>query len=213
MSPLADKQSCHEAATGATESAKLALAVCPRAQPCRRTGQRNIPCKPSSFVKVTPTHPELLQGGLTTPPSTTLAGVTSHCPSVVSSPPPAWMTPHTPSLQPFTFDDGALLSSRGGERPYIPCARTFSSSMEANKMQVLPESHLSASSASRSQSIYCEWMSLSGGGGYCCFLFFWRHLGNLLPPVLFGGTWAILLLHQISHAGIWDWVRSELHTQ
>ncbi len=38
VSPLADKRSCHEAATRATASAKLALAVCPRAQPCRRTG-------------------------------------------------------------------------------------------------------------------------------------------------------------------------------
>ncbi len=82
VSPLADEQSCHEAAAKDTASAKLVLVVCPRALPHRRTGQRNIPRAPSSFVKVAPTHPELFQGGLTTPPSTTLAGVTSPCRSV-----------------------------------------------------------------------------------------------------------------------------------
>jgi hypothetical protein len=83
VSPLADEQSCHKAAAGDTALAKLALAVCPRAQPCHHTGRRNILRAPSSFIEVAPTHPELLQGGLTTPPSTTLAGATSPCCSVV----------------------------------------------------------------------------------------------------------------------------------
>ena len=60
-------------AAGATASSKLALAVRPRARHRRRTGQRNIPCVPSCFVEVAPTHPELLQGGLPTPTSTMLA--------------------------------------------------------------------------------------------------------------------------------------------
>ena len=38
----------------------------------------------------------------------------SPCRSVVSSTPPGWTTPDTPSLQPFTFDDGAFHSSGGG---------------------------------------------------------------------------------------------------
>jgi len=38
--------------------------VRPRARPRRRTGRRNIPRAPSSFVDVAPTHPELLQGGI-----------------------------------------------------------------------------------------------------------------------------------------------------
>jgi hypothetical protein len=84
VSPLADEQSCHEAAAGATALAKLALAVRPRARPRRHTCRRNIPRTPSSFVEVAPTHPELLQGGLTTPLSTTLAGATSPCRSVVN---------------------------------------------------------------------------------------------------------------------------------
>ncbi len=41
-----------------------------------------------------------------------------------------------------------------------------------------------ATSALRSPPIYCEWMGLSGRGEFCCFLFFWRHVGNLLLPVL-----------------------------
>jgi hypothetical protein len=113
-SPLADEQSCHEAAAGATASAKLALAVRPRVRPCRRTGRRNIPRAPSFFVKVAPTHPELLQAGLPTPTSTMLAQAISPCCSVVSSPMPVSTTPHTPSLHPFTFDDGTHLSSGGG---------------------------------------------------------------------------------------------------
>ncbi len=88
--------------------------VCPRARPCRRTGRRNIPRVPSSFVKVAPTHPKLLQGGLPTPTSTILARTTSPCCSVVSSPTPASTTLHTPSLHPFTFDDANILSSGGG---------------------------------------------------------------------------------------------------
>ena len=73
VSPLANEQSCQEAAAGATASAKLALAVRPRARPRRCTGQCNIPRAPSCFVEVAPTHPELLQGGLPTPTSTMLA--------------------------------------------------------------------------------------------------------------------------------------------
>ena len=88
--------------------------VRPRARPRRRTGRRNIPRAPSSFVDVAPTHPELLQGGHPTPTSPMLARATSLCRSVVSSPTPASTTPHTPSLHPFTFDDGTLLSSGGG---------------------------------------------------------------------------------------------------
>ena len=88
--------------------------VRPRARPRRRTGRRNIPRAPSSSAAVAPTHPDILQGGLPTPTSTTLAGATSPCRSVVSSTPPGWTTPDTPSLQPFTFDDGALHSSGGG---------------------------------------------------------------------------------------------------
>jgi hypothetical protein len=83
VSPLADERSCHEATAGVTASAKLALAVRPRARPRRCTGRCNIPRAPSSFVEVATTHPELLQGGLTTPPSTTLEGATSPCCSVV----------------------------------------------------------------------------------------------------------------------------------
>ena len=88
--------------------------VRPRARPRRRTGRRNIPRAPSSFVKVAPTHPELLQGGLPTPTPTMLARATSPCCSVVSSPTPASTTPHPPSLHPFTFDDGTIHSSEGG---------------------------------------------------------------------------------------------------
>ena len=86
----------------------------PRARPHHRTGRRNIPRAPSSYVAVAPTHPELLLGGRPTPTSITLAGETSPCCSVVSSTPPGWTTPHTPSLQPFTFDEGALHTSGGG---------------------------------------------------------------------------------------------------
>jgi hypothetical protein len=88
--------------------------VRPRARPCRRTGWRNIPRAPSSYVAVAPTHPELLQGGLPTPTSITLAGATSPCCSMVSSTLPGWTTSHTPSLQPFTFDEGAVHTSGGG---------------------------------------------------------------------------------------------------
>ena len=88
--------------------------VRPRARPRRRTGRRNIPRAPSSFVEVAPTHPELLQGRLPTPTFITLAGATSPCCSVVSSTPPGWTTSHTPSLQPFTFDEGAVPTSGGG---------------------------------------------------------------------------------------------------
>ena len=52
VSPLADERSWHEAAAGAIASTKLALAVRPRARPCRCTGRRNIPRAPSSFVEV-----------------------------------------------------------------------------------------------------------------------------------------------------------------
>ena len=76
--------------------------VRPRARPHRRTGRRTIPRAPSLYVTVTPTHPELL------------AGATSPCCLVVLSTPPGWTTPHTPSLQPFTFDEGALHTSGGG---------------------------------------------------------------------------------------------------
>ena len=114
VSPLADERSSHEAAAGATASAKLALAVRPHARPRRRTGRCNIPRAPSCFVEVAPTHPELLQGGLPTPTSTMLARATSPSCSVVSSPTPAPTTPHTPSLHPFTFDDGTLHTSGGG---------------------------------------------------------------------------------------------------
>ena len=88
--------------------------VRPRAQPRRRTGRRNIPRAPSPYVAVAPTHPELLQGGLPAPTSITLAEATSPCCSMVSSTPPGWTTSHTPSLQPFTFDDGAIHTSWGG---------------------------------------------------------------------------------------------------
>jgi hypothetical protein len=99
--------------------------VRPRARPCRRTGRRNIPRAPSSFVEVAPTHPELLQGGLPTPTSTMLARATSPCCSVVSSPTPASTTPHPPSLHPFTFDDGTIHSSEGGNaHPF--CAQGLS---------------------------------------------------------------------------------------
>ena len=81
--------------------------VSPRARPRRCTGRRNIPRAPSSYVAVAPTHPELLQGGLPTPTSITFC-------LVVSSTPPGWTTSHTPSLQPFTFDEGAVHTSRGG---------------------------------------------------------------------------------------------------
>ena len=113
-SPLADEQSRHEGADRAATLSTLALVVRPHAQPRRRTGRRHTPRTSSSFVEVAPTYPGLLQGGLTTPPPTTLVGTTSPSRSVVSSTPPAWMIPHTPCLQPFSFDEGALLSSGGG---------------------------------------------------------------------------------------------------
>jgi len=109
VNPLADERICHEADARATASAKLELVVHPRAQLCRRTGQRNIPCVPSCFIEVASTIPELLQGGLPTPTSTMLAQAISPCRSVVSSPMPVLTTPHTPSLHLFTFDDGTLL--------------------------------------------------------------------------------------------------------
>jgi len=97
--------------------------VRPRARPRRRTGRRNVPRAPSSSVAVAPNHPDLLQGGLPTPTSTTLTGATSPCRSVVSSTPPGWTTPDTPSLQPFTFDGGAVHSSGGGNaHPIRACA-------------------------------------------------------------------------------------------
>jgi hypothetical protein len=124
-SPLVDKQSRHEGADRAATLATLALAALPRARPCHRTGRRHTSRAPSSFVEVAPTHPELSQGGLTTPPSTTLAGATSPSRLVVSSTPPAWTTPHTPSLQPFSFDEGAFLSYGGGNaHPF--CAQGLS---------------------------------------------------------------------------------------
>ena len=88
--------------------------VRPRARPRRCTGRRNIPQAPNSYVAVAPAHPKLLQGGLPTPTSTMLARATSPCCSVVSSPTPASTTPHPPSLHPFTFDDGPIHSSEGG---------------------------------------------------------------------------------------------------
>jgi hypothetical protein len=65
-----------------------------------------------------------------------------------------------------------------------------------------------ATSAPRSQPVYCEWMGLSGGGGFFCNLFFWRHflgdkfLGGRLPSFCFPFfwffwltvTWCIVLL-------------------
>ena len=71
---------------------------------------------------VAPTHPELLQGGLPTPTSTMLAGATSPCCLVVLSTPHGWTTSHTPSLKPFTFNEGALHSSEGGNA-YPFCAQ------------------------------------------------------------------------------------------
>jgi len=52
VSPLADERRSHEANAGAIASTKLVLAVCPRARPRRRTGRRNIPQAPISFVEV-----------------------------------------------------------------------------------------------------------------------------------------------------------------
>jgi hypothetical protein len=99
--------------------------VCPCTRPRRRTGRRNIPRAPSSSVEVPHTHPNLLPGGLSTPTSTMLARTPTPCRSVVSSPTPASTTPHTPSLHSFTFEDGTLLSSRGGKaHPF--CARGLS---------------------------------------------------------------------------------------
>ncbi len=92
--------------------------VRPRARPRRRTGRRNIPRAPSSYVAVAPTHPELLQGGLPTPTSISLAGATSPCCSMVSSTLPGWTTSHTPSLQPFTFNQGAVHTSGGGKNAH-----------------------------------------------------------------------------------------------
>jgi hypothetical protein len=118
VSPLADERSCHEAAAGATASAKLALAVRPRARPRRRTGRCNIPCAPSSFIKVTPTHPELLQGGLPTPTQTKLAQATSPCPSEVSSTTPYLTTPHTPSLFPSNLVGFTVSMAGGNAHPF-----------------------------------------------------------------------------------------------
>ncbi len=69
FSKAADEGRRHEAATHraaarADALAELALAVGPRAQPCRRTGRRYIPCAPSSSIEVpSPTHPNLMPGG------------------------------------------------------------------------------------------------------------------------------------------------------
>ena len=51
-----------------------------------------------------------------------------------------------------------------------------------------------ATSAPRSQPIYCAWMGLRGDGEFCCFLFFWRHAGILLLPVLLETLGGFLLL-------------------
>jgi hypothetical protein len=115
VNPIANERSCHKAAARAPALAKLALVVRPSAHSRLCTGRRNIPRAPSSFVKVAPhTHPNLLPGVLPTPTLTMLARATSPCRSVVSSPTPALTTPHTPSLHPFTFIHGTLLSSGGG---------------------------------------------------------------------------------------------------
>jgi hypothetical protein len=88
--------------------------VRPRARPRRRTGRRHVPRAPSSSISVAPTHPRQLQGGLPMPTSNTSAGATSPSCSVVSPTPTGWTTPLTPSLQPFTIDEGVLLTSGGG---------------------------------------------------------------------------------------------------
>ncbi len=61
-----------------------------------------------------------------------------------------------------------------------------------------------ATSAPCSQPIYCEWMGLSGGGGFCCFWFFWRHLGDFVASCSFGGTWGILLLPGSFGSTFWE---------
>ncbi len=138
--------------------------VRPRARPCRHTGRRNIPQAPSSSAAVAPTHPDILQVGLPTLTSTTLAGATSPCRSVVSSTPPGWTTPDTPSLQPFTFDDGALHSSGGGNaHPF----RAQGLPLPPWKRTIPPTSYLPATSTLRSQSIY--WMGLGGGAVFIVF--------------------------------------------
>jgi hypothetical protein len=124
VSPLADEQSCHEAAAGATASAKLALAVRPRARPRRRTGRHNIPRAPSSFVEVGPTHPELLQGGLPTPTQMKLARATSPCCSEVPSTTPYSTTPHTPSLFPSNLVGFTVSSAGGNAHPFQTCGPT-----------------------------------------------------------------------------------------
>jgi hypothetical protein len=59
------------------------LRVHQRAQPCRRTGQRNSPRAPSPPNEVPPFHPYSMQGGLPTPTMAMLVQATSLCCSAV----------------------------------------------------------------------------------------------------------------------------------
>jgi hypothetical protein len=40
--------------------------------------------------------------------------------------------------------------------------------------------------------------------GFCCFLFFWRHLWEFVASCSFGGTWAILLLSGSFGSTFWE---------
>ena len=46
-------------------------------------------------------------------------------------------------------------------------------------------------------------MGLSGDGKFCCFLFFWRHVGILLLPVLLEALGGYLLLLVIFGGTFW----------
>ena len=130
--------------------------VCPRTQPCHRTGRHNIPRAPSSSIEVPRTHPNLLPGGLSTPTS---------CWHEQPRPVARWCChlrpPRRHHILPPLIPLHSMMDSS------ILCVRTFSSSMEAIATQVPPESYLLASSTLRSQSIY--WMGLGVQGLLVCF--------------------------------------------
>jgi hypothetical protein len=79
------------------------------ATPRRQTGRRNGPRAPSPPDDNKPSHPTCMMGG-----SLAMARAAPPC------------RPYTPSLQPFTFNDGALISPGGGSaHPFRACGPTL----------------------------------------------------------------------------------------
>jgi hypothetical protein len=183
--------------------------VCRRTRPRHCTGRRHRPRAPSPPDKVLPSHPHPTKEGLSTPTNppnllaraATRSGTPSLAPPLTAS--------SNPSLLPFTFGSEVCLSLEGvvahpfcvGNPPPQKCTQHKNptllyspTSWPLGSQSTGAPSLWAASSAPHSQPIKCEWMGLSRGGGFCCFLFFWRHLGDVVASYSFGGTWGILLL-------------------